>query len=705
MTADAKTLNNEVVDGPPPVEGIWDNFGQPLINLNSYVSCDDPTPLALAVLDAYEIPYNLSSHSFRYGTLKDMDIKRMDAMTVLRNSLMEESFAGPEDRFIEAIVSAKGKVEFREIGKEISNLDDVYYSIQTGQYVDRPKGVMVTGGKPTPDFKPLHWSPIWANEDGGADIYAAGSMLNNCMEEKWKSYATIVFTDPHLESKYEDGIDNLYEIGKDNPWDEILGYVVCIDPGPDATTNTSIQYNTEAEIPLKIASAEDGICPIGNLQNMPIYDPLQKDKNCWGSMVDEEVNYEDGVPVVIPDRFRFKSVRGSKVDNFVSISNVYVIGQEIDALYARPVDDLSSLADITEDNSTIWVTQNNIRRTSYKLDEKRHYAVAYEDLDSDGYQEISIVFSQEVRPHDKITYGNGIEGAGMEFKMDPLCEQAKAAEFTDGTAGRKTILPWNKTKGIFVEEIWVTVKVETPSITIHDPDGRNQKALRIAENLKYYISPMVATSPPAPVGYAGNGSVDGPIDQIPSLRDNDPTTTQDFSNTPMEIAMDEMQGSGMAITFGFLNGYGDNAIDAYDEGEKEAQQAAETIFNMINDDVTETVYTCGPKANPRLGDQGPALGIINSIKYSYSDQGSYTISVTEGPAVVGNLVQVDGGPSQKMSEDNSARGTVTQALGDNIHFKVRIDGFGDRWAVNTSHDIIREKDVVQCTIHNNPVEA
>lgn len=704
---DSYTINNDIVEGPPPVEGVWDNFSQPLIDLNDYVVCDDNTPLAEAVLEAYNIPYDQSGHSFRYGTLKDMDIKRMDAMTVLRNSLMEESFAGRVDRFIEAIVTAEGKVKFVEIGGDTSRISDVYYSIQTGQYVDRPKGVMVNGGKPVPAMQPLVWSPIWVAEGPeGAPIYSAKDMLNNCSKKNWSSYATIVFNDPQLKSTYEDGIDNLYEINADNPWDEILGYAVCVAPGLQASPKTTIQYNTEAEIPLKISSNDGGdICEIGTLQNVNQYDPKVDDPRCFtGGIVGEEVSYEDGVPVSLPETFRFENVRGHIVDKFINISNVYVIGELLDAVYARPKNDELALEEITEQNSDIWVTQNDVRVSSYKLEEGRHYAVAYQDTDGDGFQEISIVFGQEVRNHDKITYGNGEDGGGVKFKMDPFCTMAQNSEFTGGLEGSATILPWNRTKGIIVHEIWVTARVETPSITVYDPDGENNKALSIAENLQYYVAPMVMRSPPAPIGY--EGGVSGPIDQVPLKRDNDPTTQQDFENTQMEEAMDEMQGSGMTASFGFLNGNGGSSPDAaYAAAEEEAQQAAETIYGMMNDDVTETVYTCGPSTDPELGDQGPAGGIINSIKYSYSDQGSYTISVSEGPTIIGNLVQVDGGPSQKMAEEFGAKGTVVQALGDNLHFKVRLDGFGERWAVNTSHHVIREQDVVQCTVHNNPVEA
>jgi len=659
------------------------------------------------VLDAYDIPYDLSSFSFSNGTLPDMDIKRMDAMTVLRNSLMEESFKGSNDRFVEAVVNESGVVEFVEVGKKTTNITDVYYSMQTGQYVDIPAGVLVTAGKPVPALQPLVWQPIWYGEPGNAAaIYSAADMFANCMNTKWKSHATIVFSDPHLmDSALNDGIDNMYEITNENPWDEILGYAVYIEPPEEwATPRTTIQYNSETEIPIMIASKGTGnICPVGDIYTMPEYDPEVDDPNCWSGMTGPDVEFERGVEVVIPERFRYEDFRGSTVDKFVNISNVFIIGTEIDGLYARPKQNSLSLADITEANSDVWVSINSSRRSTFRLDEGKHYVVAYKDVDGDSFQEISIVFSQESRPYDKITYGNGIDGAGVSFRLDPMSLQAKNAEFSSGD-NRGTIIPWNKTKGLLIDEIWVTAKVETPSISVYDPDGANQRALEIAKNLKYYVAPLVMRSPAAPIAFASDRSSEI-VDQAPLLRDGDPTTEQNFEDTRMEQIMDIMQGTGISTTFGFLTGIGDDVDAVTEAAGLEAQEAATTIYNMIRDDVTETVYTCGPGARPELATKGPAGGIINDIKYSYNDQGSYTISVTEGPALVGNLVQVDGGPSQKMTEDNSAKGTVVQVVGDNIHFKVRVDGFGERWAINTSHNFIRQGDVVQCTLHNLPVEA
>ncbi len=148
----------------------------------------------------------------------------------------------------------------------------------------------------------------------------------------------------------------------------------------------------------------------------------------------------------------------------------------------------------------------------------------------------------------------------------------------------------------------------------------------------------------------------------------------------------------MAITWSFLD-------------EDSIEGMADMLYSHFQSDVIETIYTCGPDCNPILGGYGERDGVINSIRYNYTDSGSYTVSVTEGPRLIGNLAQIDGGPSMKMAENFSAAGTVIEMAGDNIHFKLRIDGYGDRWAVNMAHSILKKNDIVQCTVHNNPVES
>jgi len=199
-----------------------------------------------------------------------------------------------------------------------------------------------------------------------------------------------------------------------------------------------------------------------------------------------------------------------------------------------------------------------------------------------------------------------------------------------------------------------------------------------------------------PSTIAFNGSI---IDQVPGKSDNDPTTAQDFDNTPLEEAYDEMDGGGgVELTLPFFNSPDDDSKLANLSG---------ALYDFMNSGTgIDTTYVCGPDVDVSLGEQGPAGGIVNSISYSYTDSGSYTISVNEGPRLIKNFSGGGpSGPSFKASENFSARGTVIDSLGNGMFFKVRIDGFGERVAINMSTSIIKIGDVVQCSVHNNPVEA
>ena len=192
---------------------------------------------------------------------------------------------------------------------------------------------------------------------------------------------------------------------------------------------------------------------------------------------------------------------------------------------------------------------------------------------------------------------------------------------------------------------------------------------------------------PNPIAF--NGQL---IDQTQGIRDHDPTTAQSFTDTDLEKAMDLMSGNGITLSLTFLNA-------------EQCVKLSDALFDYMNSgDGTESTYICGPETEVRLGGTAPNGGIVNSINYSYQDSNSYTISVNAGPVIMGNFAQVDGGPSQKMMEEVSAKGTIIEDMGNHIHFKVRIDGIGDRIAINMCPSILRVGDKVQCSVHNNPVE-
>jgi hypothetical protein len=72
---------------------------------------------------------------------------------------------------------------------------------------------------------------------------------------------------------------------------------------------------------------------------------------------------------------------------------------------------------------------------------------------------------------------------------------------------------------------------------------------------------------------------------------------------------------------------------------------------------------------------------------------------------MGDIGSVTGAPTVKPTENFSTTAQVLQDMGNHVHFKVRVDGIGDRMALNCSPKIIRVGDIVKVTIHNNPVQS
>jgi hypothetical protein len=528
---------------------------------------------------------------------------------------------------------------------------------------------MVTGGKPLPEIKFGAWYPIL---DGANNVvYDQLTMFNNCMRDNFKNYATIVYTDPHLNTEYNDGIDNLYE--NTSPWEKVIGYVHYKEPPPDVLTrrDVKITWGNEASIPIRLVEGTGSI-------NMGKIAELKKvDQSAGGGAgcfvgQGQTVSASDGIELKIPDSWRYTSIRNVPQDKFIRVSGVYLIGMRIDSLFYGPSESSAMHGDPSTGNSTLGVSIDKPGVNAIKCEEGRHYSVVYEPGRNNPY----IVFAKETRPGDPFPYGQE-----MSFKLDPFCEYALSNPNARTTG---TIFPITKSTGLLVLDIWASIEIETPSITIFDPLG---KADEIAKQFKYKVCPISVLDLPAPIAFNGTQ-----IDQSSMIKDNDPTTSQPLTDTDLEKAMDRMQGSGMSVSWSFLDGPG-------------AEAASKLLRGLILHDVVETIYTCGPNSNPQLCGEIYG-GFINAVRYSYTDQGSYTISVTVGPKLTpSSIVQVDGSSSPMMTEDFSARGVVIGSNGDNINFKVRIDGYGDRWAQSMTPHIIRVGDSVQCSVHNNPVEC
>lgn len=671
------------------IEEFWPGFG--IGDGLPDVVCEASDGLAKAVLDFYNIPFS-SNSPVDGGTLDDLDIKHMDAIQLIKLSLLESS--ADNSALYEPTVNEDGEVEFIEIGSSVFNSgDSCYYEVQTGSYNEECVGVMVFGKKPLAFRKQIEWLSAWTDED--VEIFDCGKMFNNdCLKKGFNQYSTILYKDPQLTTNYNDGIDNLYEIDTDNPWETVTGYAHFIDwPSRDSygiDKNVSVTQQNSSRVLVELDLNGFGL---GTLYRRPNTDP-NITENLACSVNEEEVSFEDGVQISPEEyekikKFRFQTVRGVEKDAFTGISNVYAVGLLIADLHGEPPSDLDAVAQSREYGSAnVWASIEDTKDQLFVLNEGEHYAVAYSGYDP---VEPSIVFADNSLVTDPIGFAPREK---TSFFITPGC--AYFTSLGDAAIGEHEgyVLPYAKRQGILVKQLFVVINLETPSIEIYHPQGVNNRAREIAESLEYLIAPLVTINEPQPIGFAGKGG-SRLIDQATGKQDHDPTTAQDFSVTDLEEAMDDMAlGSGQTLNLTFLEK--DQVLDL-----------AQTLYNYLNaGDGIESTYVCGPDAEPRLGDLADNGGIVNGITYSYQDSNSYTISVNAGPKTAGNFASPGiGGPSFKASEDLTCQGTVVQDLGNGIHYKVLVDGLGERIAVNMIPSIIRSGDVVSVAVHNNPVEA
>ena len=643
-------------------DDFWPDFGKG----------DDPPPtdcgtgsLASKVL----MEFGIAHVGTAGGSLPNLDIKHMNAENVIKWSLLEEGAAGGS--FKEMMVNEHGVVEFKEIGMSDGVGGDVYYQIQSATYIEKCVGVMVTGGKPLVKRKAVNFKEIWAG--GTKEIYNAFWLSENGMSEKFSQHATIVFDDPQLDTKYKDGIDNLYDMT--SPWESILGYARYINwEGSENSPETTVERANTSTIPILISGPENSVvydAPLGKLQKRkPQPEPGGVNLSAQGTTAVAS----DGIKVPIPESFRYTTVRGTKVDKLIEIRSVVIVGRKVDTLIGIPVDDAAAVLGSEADSGSakILLSINSTKDSMYTLKAGEHYAIAYED--DTPY----VVFASNARALDPAEFGSGIT-----VLIDEDSAFSAGEKLTD-----VSVLPTGGTDGYLVKQVIVLINIQTPCINIFDP--RPGEALKIANSLSYQLCPLISIEEPAPIAFNG-----GLIDQAAGEVDHDPTTTQSLIDTDYEQAIDKMDGGGMTVTLSFLD-------------KSQCALMSDNLFQYLNSGSgSVTTYICGPNAKPTLGGSGAdSASVVNDITYSYSDSNSYTISVTTGPKLLGGFCDLVQGITMKTTENVPSTGRIIQDMGNHVFFKVLLDGcgLGPVVAVNTAAKVLRVGDRVSCTVYNNPVE-
>ena len=669
------------------IDFFYNGFTRDSAVTDNYVPTNDS--LAPKVLRACGIDYGSGISG---GALSGIDIKNMDALTVIRMSLLEAYAASNYTNFVELFIDEDGQAQFKQVGSYSGEISDVYHSINSDDEItaEIETSVQITGKKPQVRRRVGSFVSLISEENGGK-VWDTSSMLTNCSLNDVRQYACITFNDPHMQDDQSSGIAGLFH-GADYtwPWERVASWVYYLDPQLDqeASERINIKVNTTSSVPILLSGArnldldgrattEDMGVDMGTLVRREVNESLNTDANCLEG-TGTNVNCGDTtVSIQLPNNLRYENVRGTQVDNFKGISKVYIVGQKLDYCQARPDKQLlESSGDYDNpDYWHIWISMRDLEPQVYTLNQGIDYAITY----NAAQQQVCIQFVNNCDFKVPVKWGGGVD-----YKVLPLCNFYALGANQEGTG---CIFPSSDGQtGYMVQQIWVQAEFNTPSVVIFDPDGN---APEIASNLIYEAAPVIIEDYPQPIAIDGS-AVDLTSNMVP---DSDPTTTQALSDTDLNRKQTAMDGNQIIdITMATLD----------EEQIVDLSQDLKTLANK--DPGLNRNYLCGPKANPKLGGTGLAGGIVNNITYNYTDMGSYTVSVTEGPSYIGNLTSVNGAPYKKMTETVTTQGRVVGYTEGSAVYEVLLDGVGVREAINSTADTPMIGDQVTVTVYNNPVE-
>jgi hypothetical protein len=635
-------------------------------------------PIVEAILNTYDIPFRRVTS----GRLLNVDLKRVPPIEAMKASLLE--LLATKGIFYELRVNSNGYVEVYNVGSESADLD-IYYTIKSTGYSPKEVNVLVTGAKPRAkrvlyDFKPI------IGADAEFTIWETTKLTSSCTVPGFSSSVVITYKDPLLstgKTSYRDGIPNMFELT--SPFQNILGWAWNVELDIETNPYINIIQRNTASVPVLIS--EDGY--IGRPRRRKYVSLTGGSADCIP--FEEDTGPHEGEPVIfelpLVEGLTYESYRGTLVNKFMGINQLFIVGINLRACRGIPKPSTAMNGNSYE-NTVVFVSTDTVETQILKLSPGVHYIEDYSDSGFiDGQGIIKIQMANNALYNDKGLYGSNVNFYIDYTSTDLISLLASNVTTTSlGFVGKGNLLPLNGDgTGVLVFQLWAQIDLDTPCFIISDPMG---KAKDIADNLTISICPIVLEEEPPPM--ALNGAL---IDQTVGIKDNDPTTAQNFDDTPLERAHDQMKGRTLNINLASLD-------------EDATKLLSKKLYDMLlKDSGISYTHTCGPDSAPEVGTKGPNGKIINTVTYNYSDSGSYLITAVEGDYSFGDFAGIGGGMYKKQVEDMTATGTIIQQLGDHVHFKVRVDGVGNIVAINGYPGVLDIGDKVNVVIHNNAVEV
>lgn len=688
----------------------------------------DPTKaVSQLVLETFGIPF---ATPVLGGSLPGYDIRNQDATTMLKLSLATELLDTPPEGsgraggagFAEVEIDGDGIARFYIVGASAAAGLDVRYCIPTGQIVNAADLVIVRGYDP-PIRRELRdpFDGLKNKEFFGYDDCA----VDTCEQGHNAKYATISYDDPALDQTYQDDIVNSYEIGA---FESLLGYVVDFDITPDPETVPGLRVSfgdstkeyirfsaslfknsvVEGNLPLTEFNAVTGgtVIGAGRADGAGVGGSAGSSVPATITTVDQStgecfITNSTVVGALIrlgADRFKRLNKFGLNESDFIGVQDIVFSGQKVMAIFTSPfninplIKPQKELISLQHGRNWTWTTDAN-ENVEINL---------FSVIDSVFTQTIHNIYSIPAATANSPSF-NGIFEATTDAPNDT--SQITATEFRDTyIAAIGDSLGYKAVNG----EMCIVVERRRPSIDIYDPRGQ---AMSVASSISITYTPIVLVDEPPPIAYAstqpflqsideqtgsGGNTIpgEGIIDQTDGIRDNDPSTTQDFDESELSILQDNTNGSTIDITLPFCT-------------DTECLEIARNFRDLQNETVVSTSVVLGPDSTPRLGDvftdDSGNTSIINEINYSYTDGSQYLITLTTGPRFL-TAGSFNDSQYQLQTEDVTKEGIIIQDRGDGATYVVRVQGGEEIIALSFILEDISVGDKCQVRIFNNPVE-
>lgn len=665
----------------------------------------------------------------------------------LRNGPIPASLdlAGASE-FAEVELDEFGVARFYVVGQEAAQNLEIRYCIPTSQIRNPADLVIVRGYDPPPrrelrtSFDGLKNAEIFTYEE-----CAAGS----CDENAVGKFASISYDDPLLDQVYLDDVVNSYELAA---FESLIGYVIDLDlpsgTDPDFSADRGIKItfgdttkeyiSVSAEllqnfVTIGVTSpgndfaevtgfggttgAADEGAVFGNVANGNATTLTVTSVDPQTGECSTEVTSIVGSKITIPaSRFTRLNKFGREESDFMGVVDVVFTGRKIVAINALTGFFVTAFVKPLKELISLQVGKN----WTYTVTEDGDVDIELFSILEDSYSaSICNLYKDPPGPPTSLV---------RRSTASPNSNEA-----VGGTAFTGFICSIGDRLGYMIvnNSLCIVVERKRPSIDIFDPNGNAEAIARqflqfqpadpgtggvyhdgnfIPGVIRTYgvrYTPIVIVDEPAPIAYAATAalqSIDaqtgqpganilpstGIIDQADGIVDADPSTTQDFGESEIQILQDNTNGATIDITLPFCT-------------EQECLEIAQNFLALQSQIVDTQSIVLGPNSTPRLGDFLPDGSIINEINYSYSDGSQYLITITSGPKYL-TAGSFQDSRYQLQTEEVTREGVVVQDRGNGAEYVVRVDGFGELNCLSMVLDEITVGDKVSVGIRNHPVE-